>query len=219
MFPWTPALALLGGRHFFSDTRRRFLFAWLLFGLVFFSIFLNKLPGYVLPLVPAAAALAGIALDESPHARKAVAVSAGLLCLAFPAAAILPRALAAGLSRSELPHPQLWWLAPVALVIVALRGARSSAMAAVTGGVVAVVIYMKLAVFPRIDAGVSARPFWREIAPFRERVCVEEIHRNWRYGLNYYSIDPLPDCASHPRPLRVVEAGGDLSLTGDRSAL
>src|SRR5436190_2830946 len=49
MFPWTPAVALLMRPGFYSDSRRRFLLLWIVFGFVFFSAFLNKLPGYILP--------------------------------------------------------------------------------------------------------------------------------------------------------------------------
>jgi hypothetical protein len=38
-------------------------------------------------------------------------------------------------------------------------------------------------------------------------VCVDEIRRNWRYGLNYYSVTPLPDCEQQPRPLAVRQTG------------
>ena len=45
-----------------------------------------------------------------------------------------------------------------------------------------------------IDEAVSARPIWRQIARRRDQVCVEWMHRRYRYGVNYYSVTPLPDC-------------------------
>ena len=42
----------------YAEPRRPFLLIWALFGLVLFSASANKLPGYVLPLLPAIAALA-----------------------------------------------------------------------------------------------------------------------------------------------------------------
>jgi hypothetical protein len=80
----------------------------------------------------------------------------------------------------------------------------------------AAVIYLKLVSFPAIDAAASARPLWLRIAAKRDRVCVEDLHRNWRYGLNYYSLEPLPDCALAPRPVHVIQAAGaPASLTGE----
>jgi hypothetical protein len=75
---------------------------------------------------------------------------------------------------------------------------------AVTAGVVV----LKLIDLPAIDRAASARPLWREIASERDRVCVGNMHRNWRYGLNYYSVMPLPDCSQSPRPLQVRQTPG-----------
>ena len=70
LLPWTPLLALLGRRTAYRDPRRLFLLAWLLFGLAFFSLAPNKLPGYLLPLLPAAAALMGLALEEARRGAR-----------------------------------------------------------------------------------------------------------------------------------------------------
>ena len=113
LLPWTPLLVLLGGRAAYRDPRRLFLLAWLLFGLAFFSIATNKLPGYLLPLLPAAAALMGLALAESAGARGWLALSAGLLVVFPMAAPILPAAVADGLSRAPRPAFDWAWLLPV----------------------------------------------------------------------------------------------------------
>jgi hypothetical protein len=75
---------------------------------------------------------------------------------------------------------------------------------AATAGVVA----LKLIDLPAIDRAYSARPLWREIAVRPGRVCIGNMHRSWRYGLNYYSVTPLPDCNQSPLPLRVMQAPG-----------
>src|SRR5258708_28380431 len=56
LFRSTPVAALLFRRNAHADERRTLLLLWLVFGLIFFSAFLNKLPGYILPLLPPAAA-------------------------------------------------------------------------------------------------------------------------------------------------------------------
>src|SRR5439155_24742625 len=53
LFPWTPLAGLLFRPKLFADVRIRSLGAWLAFALLFFSLARNKLPGYVLPLMPA----------------------------------------------------------------------------------------------------------------------------------------------------------------------
>jgi hypothetical protein len=34
------------------------------------------------------------------------------------------------------------------------------------------------------------------------------VKRDWVYGLNYYSVTPLPDCEQQPRPLQVLPGPG-----------
>jgi len=222
LMPWTPALLLLARRGLYRDARRGFLLLWLLFVFIFFSFSKNKLPGYLLPLAPAAAALMGIALAEARRARWALPAAAVCL-MAIPAALpMLPEALAAGLSRAPLPAFQWTWLLPVALALgsywLERQGRRAAALAimavAVTGGVVA----LKLIDLPAIDRAYSARPLWREIAARRDRVCIESMYRSWRYGLNYYSAMPLPDCSRSARPLQVRQAPGSAPLVEALSA-
>lgn len=208
LFPWTPALALLARRSLYGDARRTFLLAVAGFGLIFFSAATNKLPGYLLPLLPFAAALAGIALNEARRTRGVLAACALLLVLLPPLISVLPQALAAGLSRAQLPPFQWTWLVPAVLAIAVWRMERATAVALLALGVAAGVVLLKIEALPAIDSAVSARPLWREIAAEREQVCVDRMHRNWRYGLDYYAIKPLPDCSREPRPLRVVQAPG-----------
>src|SRR6185436_6239795 len=110
LFPWTPAIVLLFNRRLYSNPRRQFLLLWLVLGLIFFSSGINKLPGYILPLVPPAAALAGIALAEAGRGARWILASASvLLCLVFPLASMLPQALVDGLSRSRIPAWNVVW--------------------------------------------------------------------------------------------------------------
>jgi 4-amino-4-deoxy-L-arabinose transferase len=212
LMPWTPALLLLARRALYRDARRRFLLLWLLFVLVFFSFSKNKLPGYLLPLAPAAAALMGIALAEAQRARW-VLPAAAICLIAIPAALpMLPDALAAGISRAPWPAFHWTWLLPVALALgiywLERHGRRTAALAAMAVAVTAGVVALKRIDLPAIDRAYSARPLWREIAAQRDRVCVEAMRRSWRYGLNYYSGTPLPDCSQSPQPLRAVQAPG-----------
>jgi 4-amino-4-deoxy-L-arabinose transferase-like glycosyltransferase len=78
LFPWTPMLVLLFNRRLYHDRRAQFLLAWFAWGFVFFSASRNKLPGYLLPLLPPLAALIGIALSEAARARILLA-ACGLL--------------------------------------------------------------------------------------------------------------------------------------------
>jgi len=212
LFPWIPALVPIARHSLYTDTRRRFLLAWVLFGFLFFSASRNKLPGYILPLVPVLAALAGIALADAKRSRWVLVTAAALLVLLGPIAAILPTALAAGISRSPLPPFHWTWLLP-ALAAVAVwyldrSGSRGAAIALLATAITAGVAGIELRSFPEIDRVASARPLWNAVAPVRDQVCVASLHRSLRYGLNYYSVTPLPDCHQQPREIEIMQEPG-----------
>lgn len=69
--------------------------------------------------------------------------------------------------------------------------------------------YLKIVTMPELDRSVSARGLWREIEGRVPDVCVGDVKRDWQYGLNYYSVTPLPKCDQNPRAWRVVRAPGD----------
>ena len=83
-------------------------------------------------------------------------------------------------------------------------------MAVVAIAVTAGTAYLKMWSLPLVDQAVSARPVWHTIADRRDQVCVEQIHRRYRYGLNYYAGTPLPECSASERPLHLVGVGGNI---------
>jgi 4-amino-4-deoxy-L-arabinose transferase-like glycosyltransferase len=208
LFPWTPAIVLLFQRKLYSDARLRFLLLWLAFGFVFFSAATNKLPGYLLPLIPAACALAGIALDRAGPAKWVVAASAALLALVPVIAAVLPVALLRGLSRADMPDVPWLVLAPVAVIAMGAwvwerAGRRAAAFGLIACGMVGAVVWLEVTTYPVLDRTVSARGVWREIQSRSGDVCVGDVNRGWRYNLNYYSGSPLPACREQARPIRI----------------
>ncbi len=221
LFPWTPLVVLLFRRSVWQDPRRRFLLAWVGFGLLLFSLAVNKLPGYLLPLVPAVCALAGLELAEAKGVRWPLAACALLLALVPLVAAVLPGALLEGLRRAAVGEVRWAVSAPAGIVAVAVwwleaRGRRVAAVAVLVGAMAAGVLWFKVTTFPVLDRAVSARAFWREIAPRAGEVCVEEANRGWLYGLNYYAITPLPECADQPRPWRLQQSPGTARLVPSR---
>ena len=112
--------------------------------------------------------------------------------------------------------PRSAWLP--ALLVIALcpvvwllerRKRRGWTVALITVAAVAGVVYLQTATFPILDRDVSTRSLWEEVEPVAARVCIEDIHRNWRYGLNYYSLEPLPACSSEDRPFHVRQLPGE----------
>jgi 4-amino-4-deoxy-L-arabinose transferase-like glycosyltransferase len=212
LVPWTPLLGLMARRPLYRDRKRVFLAVWVLVVLVLFSISVNKLPGYILPLLPAAAALMALALDEVVDARLWLAACAALL-VAFPITAqVLPDAVLNGLSRAPRPQFQLVWLAAAGVALGAClleaRGKRVAAVLAVAAAAALGTGYLKTVATPELDRNVSARGLWREIGGRAGEVCIGKVKRDWEYGLNYYSVTPLPDCEKQPKALQVLPAAG-----------
>jgi 4-amino-4-deoxy-L-arabinose transferase-like glycosyltransferase len=212
LLPWTPLLVLAFRRKLYSDARRIFLLVWVVFGLVFFSAAANKLPGYLLPLLPAAAALLALALDNADAPARFALAACALLLAVFPVAApLLPVALADGLSRAPRPsfHPS--WLLPLAAALAVWllerKGRRMAAVVVVTAGCGLCVGYLKTATLPELDRLASARTLARTIVTSRTPVCSEIIGRDWRYGLSYYTGSPLPACTG-AEGMRLVQGEG-----------
>lgn len=209
LFPWSPVLVLLGQRKLWSDAAARCCVGVAAWGFLFFSLSTNKLPGYLLPLLPALAVLGGLALTESGRWRAVVVCAALGLTLVPAVAAVLPLALDRGLSRAGVDIRLVWSGMPLALVALAVwRLPRAAALAVVAGALGLCAGYMKARVFPVLEERVSARSLWREVADRAQETCVGPVHRNWRYGLNYYSVSPLPDCPETGPGLRIEQKPG-----------
>ena len=214
LIPWAPLVALSARRATLRDARKAFLLAWVVWGLVFLSMAANKLPAYILPLLPACAVLMALGLDELAGSRPWLAVCA-LLLIAFPMAApLVASALELGLSRAIRPVFDITWLAPLGVAAVVWRleshGRRLAAVACLAAGVAAGAVYVKESAVPALERMPSPRALWRQVAPHDGDVCVDHVNRNWQYGLNYYAGGALPECSSHPAPWQVRQAPGQL---------
>lgn len=196
LFPWTPLAALLAKRQLYTDRRLLLLALWLLYGLLFFSIARNKLPGYLLPLLPGVAILLAAAWD-SAHSKTMWLAASAVLLIALPTVtAILPDALLAGLSRTHVAFAPigLLFLVP-AIAVWMLRKKPESALLAVALAAALGVVYLKYTTFPALDRTVSVRNFWRSNQNAVSTACFDNLSRTLQYGLNYYAAHELPPCA------------------------
>jgi 4-amino-4-deoxy-L-arabinose transferase-like glycosyltransferase len=212
LLPWTPLLPLAFRRALYVDPGRLFLLVWIALCLVFFSESANKLPSYILPLIPAAAALLGMALAAVRNAAPWLAACA-LLLIAFPIAApLLPIAVVAGLSHAPAPHFHWTWLLPLAVALLAWvfdrRGSRLAALLAVVTGAAIGTVTMKNAAAPGLDRLASARTLRFELDSRQQAVCVDWVPRGMQYSLDYYFVPPLPDCAQGSRPVWLHQLAG-----------
>lgn len=211
-FPWTPLLAVLPLRRTEWDERGRFLAIICIFGFLFFSVSRNKLPGYLLPLLPSLFVLVGAQLEfRTPGLlSRWWLVPCSLLTALIPLLAqTLPQSLAAGrlsfvgvraINRTE------WFYvaAPVAVVFLARRSWAGLllVLCIVSGG-----IYLKAQVYPVLDREVSARQFWRQVEPVSDEICDEWANRDFVYGLSFYRDRLIPPCGMKELPYRLVSHG------------
>jgi 4-amino-4-deoxy-L-arabinose transferase-like glycosyltransferase len=212
LLPWTPLLILVVMAGWRREPRRLFLLLWVVCGLVLFSASVNKLYGYVLPLLPALAAMAGIALDEARDARGWLASCAALL-VAFPAAApILPAAVANEWAAAPRVAFDWTWLTPIVAVAGAwwleARGWRIAAALVVAAGAGAGLTYLKVRCEPEMERVSTARAAAEEAARHRGEICGEPMRRDWQYGLNYYLGTVLPPCEDKSLPFHVLQEPG-----------
>ncbi|MBL0156613.1 MAG: glycosyltransferase family 39 protein [Bryobacterales bacterium] len=220
LFPWPTLLAVVG-RGVWQERRHRILVATFVFGLLFFSFSTNKLPGYVLPLLPPLCIVIAVSLEQCRSARRPLALAAMLLAFCPVVATILPESLMFGLRRAnlgEVPWEYFGYVMPVMIGVWLLEayGRRLAAVAVVAGGAAAGLLFIKLSAAPVLDELVSSRGLWRKVVAVGEPVCVESLHRSMRYGLNYYTVKPLPDCSADGARVRIEQRPGGIPRVAQR---
>ena len=182
-----------------GDTLRSFLLIWVGVIVIFFSISQSKLPGYVLPAVPAGAILAAqfIRARSSPEKiatwmRFVIASAQALLLAALVFAALVIQYLV-------LEHRVPWNAAAVPLTIAAVIAVvifvvlvrsdfRTLRIAALVPAIVALAVALRFGAQP-IDETLSARAVANEIANFDPHhlpIAVFLVPRETEFGLAFY---------------------------------
>lgn len=198
LFPWTPALILLANRGSASDPRRQFLAATSVFGVALFSVSLNKLPGYILPILPCLFAYIGAQFEHRAVGRtsRGILSACAVLIATIPiVAVILPDSLSSGhyaFTAAHLNRTAAFYIAaPVAAVFL---GRRPWIGPLLVLCVVASGMYLKTFADPVLNEDVSARGLWSEIRDKAGSLCDAGTNREWLYGINFYNGAALPGC-------------------------
>jgi len=198
LFPWTPLVALVR-RPALTGTAGRLMGLIVIFGFLFFSASVNKLPGYLLPLIPAACAITGRSVALANRFRWHLLACAAFIGLTPIIAAVLPAAVARGLSHSHIGSGLMLSFCLMVLLGVAaylLTGAfpRVAAIGFLVLALTAAVAVLVHTTLPAIERDASARPAWRNQARNGAITCLDNPQRAFRYGMNYYAGRALPDC-------------------------
>ena len=186
-----------------EDTFGLFLLIWLLVPVLFFSFSQSKLPGYILPGIPAGALLVSeyLAVRRTEVSRLSLplATTHGLVCGAVVCAALISPTVI--LNQRLAMGTAAYVAAGVGLVVAFLIAAalrsrpgirllRVTTLAAVVLGIAAV---LRLAA-PSIDARLSARPIAHTIQSFSHEpvpLAVYGTNREQDYGLEFYLNRPV----------------------------
>jgi 4-amino-4-deoxy-L-arabinose transferase-like glycosyltransferase len=184
-----------------------FLVIWFVLPLLFFSISQSKLPGYILPVLPAGTLLLAdyvrdkVANDERP--RTLVVVFHAIV-------SALPVIPALMIQFVLLQHRVLWGktllvsccvalaLAMATVTILKTAGLRRLGTATLIPVVLAIGLVLRLGA-PAIDKTLSARPLASELSRIENSfargplpVAILRLSREDQYGLQFYLDSPIP---------------------------
>jgi len=165
---------------------------------VFFSISQSKLPGYILPAIPAGAVLLADYLHQHLERETVISKWQAVLHAVVAAAPIVPALLIAyAITQRRLPAGRPMFVAlaiafvlcaAVALTLVSRLGLRMLRFVTLVPVVLAVAAVMKLGT-TAIDQTLSARPLAVELASVETHtmpIAVCGASRELEYGLAFY---------------------------------
>ncbi len=196
-FPWTFFLlsnlwrCARRGRKLFDDRLRLFLLLWLVVPVVFFSFSGSKLPGYILPVFPAVALMAGEELDRwwdaLPPQKWLGVLTAALIAAAGIGTIFVGRRDLGAADRD------VWWMAAVAIAVggvyLALMLVRGGRVATIflPFGLCVIVIAAAHLIFPALGNRESLRPLattaTQAALPGEQLV----FFVNHDHGINFYA--------------------------------
>ena len=181
-----------------DDGLPSFLFIWIVVPIVFFSISRAKLPGYILPAIPAAALLTAEYVYRLKAIPRLLISFHALLC-----AVLMVAALMAPFAMMKVPPPSYMGMfmavtggviAFMVLLMVRREGARVLHFVTLVPTILAVAFLLRPAA-ATIDRTQSARPINQRLAELgvaaSEPVATFNVKRQVAYGLDFYRNQPI----------------------------
>jgi 4-amino-4-deoxy-L-arabinose transferase-like glycosyltransferase len=181
-----------------DDGLPSFLFIWIVVPIIFFSISRAKLPGYILPSIPAAALLTAEYVHRLKAIPRLLTSFHALLC-----AVLMVAALMAPFAMMKVPPPSYMGMfmavtggviAFMVLLMVRREGARVLHFVTLVPTILAVAFLLRPAA-ATIDRTQSARPINQRLAELgvlaSEPVATFNVKRQVAYGLDFYRNQPI----------------------------
>jgi 4-amino-4-deoxy-L-arabinose transferase-like glycosyltransferase len=169
-----------------------FLLAWMAVPILFFSISRSKLPGYILPSIPAAALLTADYLHQAKAPHRVLTALHALLCAVLLVAALMapfammkiapPRAMGFGMAVTG------GVIAFMVLFMVRREGARVLHFVTLVPTVLALAFLLRpgAAVIDRAASARSVQARLKELGYGEGPLAVFHVRRDVAYGLNFY---------------------------------
>lgn len=181
-----------------DDGLTSFLFIWIVAPIVFFSISRAKLPGYILPAIPAAALLTADYVHRLKAIPRLLTSLHALVCAVLMVGALMaPFAMA-----KQAPPPALQigmtltgaLIAVMVLLMVRREGVRVLHFVTLVPTILAVAFLLRPAA-ATIDRTQSARPINQRLAELgvaaNDPVASFNVKRQVAYGLDFYRNQPI----------------------------
>ncbi|HEY2497697.1 MAG TPA: glycosyltransferase family 39 protein [Candidatus Angelobacter sp.] len=180
-----------------EDCLSAFLFVWIVVPIVFFSISRAKLPGYILPSIPAAALLTADYLHRAQViSRLKIALHALVCAVLIVGALMAPFAMV-----KQAPPPSLQIgmtvtgaiIAVLVLLMLRREGVRVLHFVTLVPTILAVAFLLRPGA-ATIDRTQSARPINQRLAGLgaaNDPVATFNVKRQVAYGLDFYRNQPI----------------------------
>jgi 4-amino-4-deoxy-L-arabinose transferase-like glycosyltransferase len=215
-FPWTILLvcgitkAIRIPRETFADhTAVLFFLTWALFTILFFSISKSKLPGYILPALPAIVILvshyAVHLLRENKYSFPWIFLLSGV---AFILLGFGLQHYAGKLAAIQCISPicgitRIWLIAVIGGIMVGVLGfIHKPQLSLLTVALTALFLLIEVdRILPNLDPGVSARDatlavknIWPDFSP--QHAAAWQLNRSYVYQLSFYLHEEIPQWQS-----------------------
>jgi 4-amino-4-deoxy-L-arabinose transferase-like glycosyltransferase len=176
-----------------EDVFGLFLLVWLIVPIVFFSISQSKLPGYILPALPAGSLLIADYLSRNVDQRLKTPVivahtllTSALIVPAFWISSIvMQHHLPLGRATAVLIAITIGF-AGLSILFLSKYGVRALRFATLAPLLIAVAAILKIGA-PALDDALSARPIAQQLAQQTNLpVAILQVRREVEYGLHFY---------------------------------
>lgn len=186
------------GRPQDQDSLNVFLVVWLLVPVLFFSLSKSKLPGYILPSLPAGTLLAAEFVCRRTMANERLSAGVSLLHAIATASLMVPALM---IQYLVLQHHLPWGrgaaisfsltaVLAIGMFLTLRTKVGSSSIRFVTLAVIVLAVGAVLRLgAPAVDSTLSARPLAQELSHIESKpmsLAVFQIRRETEYGLAFY---------------------------------